>query len=70
MRALIRRTPRGLRVLDPLEEFEGLARRLWDAWEFPEFVSSFPSAMDMHEENNELVIKTGVVSCNNDTVLS
>lgn len=57
MRALIRRNPVALRVVDPIvDEFDRLARFMWDSWELP-FFSTSP-AMDVYRENKEFIVKT------------
>ena len=59
MRALIRRTPVALRVIDPItEEFERLAEYLWDSWDHPFFSTGFPALIDMHQDDKDLVVKT------------
>lgn len=61
MTAIIRRSPgRALVVRGPfhlLDEFESLARELWDSWQPVVFRTGFSPTLDMYEEKDELVVK-------------
>ena len=61
MTAIIRRGPgRALTVRGPfhlLDEFESLARDLWDSWQPVVFGTGFSPTLDMYEEKGELVVK-------------
>ena len=65
MTAIIRISPtRAMTVVEPfyrpmsfLDEFETLARELWDSWPVGGFRTSFTFGLDMYEEKDELVVK-------------
>ena len=61
MTAIIRRGPaRALVVRGPfrlLDEFDSLARELWDSWKPVVFRTHFSPTLDMYEEKDELVVK-------------
>lgn len=64
MVAIMRRSPTmALRMMEPfyrsslLDEFDTLARDMWDSWRPVTFSTSFTPRMDMYEDKEGLVVK-------------
>ena len=69
MRALIRRRPASILMTRPFtNEFDRMAQNFWDSWDWPVWKTSMTPAMNVYQEEGELVVKIEVPGMNQDEI--